>query len=353
MPTRERGVALVVVLLLLSMTVLIAAEVMDRLEQDRTRTENTLMMEQGYAYLLSAEALGVRALTADRESDRRAGEDIDACSEQDWAVSIGPLPWDNGVFLVSIQDLQGRLNVNNLVASREGQRSIDRVQVERFKRLLKLVLPGETAAGAADGLAEEAADWLDSNSLVDGLGGAEDTEYEYWRTGNTPMANVSELRALPSANVALWQAAGDNPLFSRYITALPEGTRVNVNTAPAEVLQSLLAGLDSDSATALVDARGQKPFATVDEVLALPALAALTATAKAEFKSALAVNSEYFQVSAQVAVGSRVMRLVSVVYRPLQGGAPRVVQRDLGQTFSAPEPACNPGWQDGEQETQG
>ena len=162
MNTRERGVALVLVLLLLSMTVLIAAEVMDRLEQDRTRTENVLMMEQGYAYLLSAEALGVRALVADSEADRKAGESIDACSEQDWAVNIGPLPWDNGVFFVSVQDLQGRLNVNNLVTSREGQRVIERAQVERLKRLLRLVLPGETAPDAADGLAEEAADWLDS-----------------------------------------------------------------------------------------------------------------------------------------------------------------------------------------------
>lgn len=350
MRIRSRGVALVVVLLLLAMTVLIAAEVMDRLEQDRTRTENTLFMEQGYAYLLSAEALGMRALSADREADRNAGEEVDACSEKDWAVDIGPLPWDNGIFFVSIQDLQGRFNLNNLVATRDGQRTLDRLQVDRLKRLLKSVLPDTDAADPGEALGEEAADWIDGNTLVDGLGGAEDTEYEDYRTGNVPFASVSELRALRSATPELWREADDKPLFTRYITALPEGTRLNVNTAPAEVLQAVIPGLDTGRAEALVAARDNKPFTTVDDLLALPELSGLSPAQKNELKASIGVNSEYFQVSSQVVVGNRVMRMASVVYRPLQGGAPQVVQRDLGQTFTTPEGACNPGWQRAEEE---
>lgn len=343
-----RGVALVIVLLLLSMTVLIAAEIMERLEQDRTRTENALLMEQGYAYLLSAEALGMRALAADREDDRQRAEAIDACSESDWAVSIGPMLWDNGIFAVSIQDLQGRFNLNNLVATKDGERTLDRLQVERLKRLLRLVLPD---ANTADPLAEEAADWIDSNTLVDGLGGAEDTEYESYRTGNTPFGDVSELRALRSATAAMWRETDDKPLFSRYITALPEGTRLNVNTAPLEVLQAVVPGISTEMAATIDAARQQKPFTQVDEVLALPGLSALTDTAKQELKAALVVNSEYFQVSAQVTVDDRNMRLISTVYRPLQGGIPQVVRRDLGAMFSAPEGACNPGWVAAEQES--
>lgn len=350
--TRMRGVALIMVLLLLSMAVLIAADIMERLEQDRTRTENILLLEQTWAWLLSAEALGMRALAADQEEDRRSGKNIDACSEKEWAIDIGPLSYDTGIFSVSIQDLQGRFNLNNLVASRDGGSNIDRLQIERLKRLLRLLLPN---AEAADALAEEAADWIDSNTLVDGLGGAEDSEYDAWRTGNVPFAHVSELRGLRSATVETWQVTGDKPLFSRYITALPETVRLNVNTAPAEVLQSMVSGLSSTQVNAITDFRRKEPFDTVDAVLALPELAALGAAEKTELKAALVVNSEYFRITTQVQMAGRTARLVSDVYRPAQNGVPQVVRRDLGEIFSTPESACNPGWQtdDVAQEKQG
>lgn len=340
---RARGVALVMMMLLLSMAVILGAQVMERLEQDRTRTENALLQEQMYAYLLSAEALGVRALVNDLANDRKNNKNVDACTEEAWAVNIGPLPWDNGIFQVSIQDLQGRFNLNNLAKSGDqGQRVLDRPQVERFKRLLHVVLPTGTNATDADTLAEEAADWTDSNTLVDGLGGAEDTEYEGWRTGNQPFGHVSELRALRSAKREQWLETDDKPLFSRYITVLPEGTRINVNTAPTAVLQALAPSLGSAGAEAIAQQRAQTPFASVDDVLNTPALANLQATEKKDLKDVLAVNSEYFQVVSRVVIGDRSARLVSYIYRPRQKGVPRVIMRDLGATFDQPEDACNP-----------
>lgn len=345
-PARQRGVALIMMLVLLSMAVIIGTQVMERLDQDRARTENVLLLEQMHAYLLSAEALGVRALVSDLASDRQQGGEIDACDEQDWAVAIGPLPWDRGVFSVSIQDLQGRYNLNNLAHSdSQGQRVLDRVQIERLKRLLRTSLPPDAAADGADALAEEAGDWTDSNTLVDGLGGAEDTEYEAWRTGNQPFGAVSELRALRSATLEQWlqTETDDKPLFSRYITVLPEGTTINVNTAPAEVLQAILPTLGTAGIDAILQQRAQKPFASVDEVLGLPGLNALSETGKNELKAAISVNSDYFQVVSRVALGARVARLVSHVYRPRQQGEARVVMRDFGESFNQPEEACNPG----------
>lgn len=338
---RQRGVALIMVLLLLSMAVLIGAQVMESLEASRTRTENALVMEQGYAYLLSAEALALQALQSDQEKDRRGSAPVDACDEQEWARELGPLPWDNGIFSVSIQDLQGRFNLNNLAVTGSEGRVLDRLQVERFKRLLRQVLP---LPEAADALAEEAADWTDSNMLVDGLGGAEDTEYQAWRTSNLPFAHVSELRALRSATAELWRGTDEYPAFTRYIAALPEGTRINVNTAPREVLLSLVPALGEAAVDAVIAARGEEAFATVDALLALPGLATVPEAALKELKDAVVVSSEYFQVMSEVVVAGRTTRLVSIVYRPRQGGVPVVVMRDLGATFMAPEGACNPGW---------
>lgn len=344
MRMRQRGVALIMMLLLLSMTVIIATQVMERLEQDRTRTQNVLLLEQMHAYLLSAESLGVRALASDLAHDREDNGEVDACDEEDWAVAIGPLTWDQGVFSVSVQDLQGRFNLNNLVRTDDqGVRSLDRVQLERLKRLLQATLPEEAAAKETEALVEEAGDWTDSNTLVDGLGGAEDTEYESWRTGNQPFGAVSELRALRSATRGQWLETDGKPLFSRYITVLPEGTTINVNTAPAEVLQALLPTLGTAGVDAVVKQREQKPFASVDEVLALPGLSGLGDADRNALKAAIGINSDYFQVVSQVAVGDRVARLVSHVYRPRQQGVARVVMRDLGDNFTAPEEACNPG----------
>ncbi len=342
--TRERGVALLMMMFLLVMAVLIGTQVMERLSQDQTRTENVLLQEQMYAYLLSAEALGVRALAADLTSDRRANKEVDDCGEKDWAVALGPLPWDRGQFSVSIQDLQGRFNLNNIAhANSDGQRSLDRIQMERLKRLLRLTLPRDGTEEAADALVEQAGDWTDSNTLVDGLGGAEDSDYEGWRTGNQLFGSVSELRALQSGLREQWRVMADQKPFSRYITVLPEGTTINVNTAPAEVLQALLPELDSAGVDALVQQRKQKPFTSIDEVMAIPAIAALGETDRNALKTAVGVSSDYFQVVSRVAIGERAAKLVSYVYRPRQKGEARVIMRDLGNMFGDDEDACNPG----------
>lgn len=338
----QRGVALMVALLLLALSVLVSTTFFERIDADRLRTEAVLQGEQGRAYLLGAEGIALQALAADAQDDKEKNRQTDDCGEKGWAVLLGPLPWDNGVFTVSIQDLQGLFNVNNLIQYRKGEERLDRAQVERFKRVLRQVLP---EPGQAEVLAEETVDWLDANALVDGLGGAEDTEYEDRRTGNLAMAGVDELRALRSATAADFAvdlAAGAGLPFTGYITALPHGTRINVNTAPKTVLASLVAGMDSSVAEAIVQARQTQPFANIDDVLGLPALAGLTEADQKELRAVLGTGSNYFRIMAQVEIGDRTLRLVSEVYRPEQGGALRVIRRDYGQVFSTPLPACNP-----------
>ncbi len=66
-----------------------------------------------------------------------------------------------------------------------------------------------------------------------------------------------------------------------FLSALPAGTPVNVNTAPAEVLATIVDGLDSDGLAALVAGRAQKPFATIAEFRSrLPQGATLSSEAR-------------------------------------------------------------------------
>ena len=67
-----------------------------------------------------------------------------------------------------------------------------------------------------------------------------------------PMADVSELRLVHGVNAALYQA------LKPYVTALPEPTPININTATPGVLRCLGQGLDASQADELLDARGKK-----------------------------------------------------------------------------------------------
>ncbi|HBI21433.1 MAG TPA: type II secretory pathway protein [Legionella sp.] len=67
-----------------------------------------------------------------------------------------------------------------------------------------------------------------------------------------PMADVSELRLIQGVNAALYRA------LRPYVTALPEPTPININTATLTVLRCLGQGLDASQAHELLEARGTK-----------------------------------------------------------------------------------------------
>src|SRR6185295_10760760 len=78
------------------------------------------------------------------------------------------------------------------------------------------------------------------------------------RAPNRPLLDVSSLGRIkgftPEAIARL----------APYVSALPESTPVNVNSAPAEVLHALIPGLDEGAARAIVEERSRKPFDSVD-----------------------------------------------------------------------------------------
>ena len=54
-----------------------------------------------------------------------------------------------------------------------------------------------------------------------------------------------------------------------YLTLLPDRTQVNVNTAPKEVIASVIEGFDLARAARLVQARQRNAFKSPDEVQTL------------------------------------------------------------------------------------
>ncbi len=202
-----------------------------------------------------------------------------------WARGIPALAVGGATVTASMTDEQAKFNVNNL-ADRNGPSEVD---LAAFKRLLaKLGLP-ET-------LADAVLDWVDGDDEVTAPGGAEDAYYAGreppYRTANREVAEVGELLLVKGFT------ADHLRRLEPYLTALPGRTRVNVNSASAEMLAALLPEVSLATAKAIVAARDKEPYgSSIDFARRLPATAAHVAG------ELLDVRSDYFIVRGSVRAG--------------------------------------------------
>jgi len=287
----QRGVALVTALLVVSLATVAAVAMATRLQVDVRRTGNLLHGEQAYAYALAAESWADVILRRDADDSN-----IDTLAE-DWATALPPIAVEGGFVSGRIQDLQGRFNVNNLIGT-DGKPS--EPDLEYFKRLLVLL-------EAEPELATALLDWIDADINATFPDGAEDDIYLLetppYRAANRPLVSTSELRLVKGYSAELIA------LLEPYITALPEATALNVNTASAVVLQALHADLGEMDAAQIIEARGEEGFTGLDAFLALDALAGL------ELDVDVDIKSDWFNVLTDVRIGRGQAQLESRMQR--------------------------------------
>jgi DNA uptake protein ComE-like DNA-binding protein len=83
-------------------------------------------------------------------------------------------------------------------------------------------------------------------------------------------------------------------------------TAVNVNTASADVLQSL--GLDRSVAESIVERRSREPFAKIEDVKAFPGMTTMIA-------GVLGISSDVFKVQSYATVGGYTRQIEAVITR--------------------------------------
>lgn len=341
---RQRGMALIIVLMLFAILATITAGVMYRQDRFRIRASNLLQWDKRYQYALAAEVVAVQALNDDLEADRRNDELVDDCTKERWAVQLPPTPYEDAVLSASVQDLQGRFNLNWLVNAEGNGFTRDDQARDMLTRLLRQTLPDPSKASL---LANEMADWIDSNNIVDAVEGAEDAAYRLRRTPNMPVAHESELRALRSFTV---EDRFANPLYWSLFTALPVDTKLNVNTAPRQVLDAVLGEVAGPGAAeAVMNLRKEEPITDISALMQQSPFAELEEKQKKTLSQWLGVSSEYFQVMVDVQVGDGVSRLISRIQRLSAGGADgtHVYSREMVPLLMPLEPACNPFYNEG------
>ncbi|WP_028241690.1 type II secretion system minor pseudopilin GspK [Stutzerimonas azotifigens] len=339
---RERGVALITVLLVVAIVTVVCAGLIARQQLSIRSTTNQMQARQAWQYALGGEALARAILARDAAQnpatpepaeeeppaeeappegaepapEQEAGEggegpkSVDHLGEA-WARPLPAFPIDGGEIRVRIEDLASRFNLNSLTQNQQPNEAA----IAQFRRLL-LGLQIEAP------YAERLVDWLDANQDPSGEYGAEDTAYARldppYRTAGRRLYDVSELRLL------LGMTEADFRRLAPHVTALPGDVPLNVNTVGARVLASIDDSLTLAAARAAVSERRPGGFRDIAAFLAQPSLAGTELQG-----TALAVGSQFFQVTSEVRLGDRRMALVSVLRRE-DDGEVKVMYRNLG-----------------------
>ncbi len=294
----QRGVALITAVLVTALAAVIAVALAARQQVDIRRTGNVLELEQAYQYAKGVEIMALQVLKLDWDNTNTRSQDW-LGKEELWTNPLPPTEIEGGQLAGLIEDMSGRFNINSLL---DGEGNVDNLALERFKNLL-------TVVGLQPDLANAVLDWIDTNSD----GGAEDGLYLGleipYRTANALMASTSELLLVQGFDLESYRK------LAPFVVALPEsGTKINVNTAPKEVLASLANGLTLNDVESLAQpTESANKHNTVNDFMTKPALNSRVK------EGGLAVTSDYFMATADVQIGRTTVRMSSLIYRKQDG----------------------------------
>ncbi|RTZ14594.1 general secretion pathway protein GspK [Vibrio aquaticus] len=324
MAKKQRGVALIIILLLLAVMVSIAATMADRLFSQFKRATNQINYQQAYWYTLGAEALAKVGI----EQSFKDSETINL--SQPWALEEQTYPLDFGTLTGRLVDKQACFNINALagVEAVAGSNQ-EPYLVATFQHLLEEL---EVENYQAETIAHSLWEFVDSNNSVNSASGVEDGFYESmspaYMTANSLLADASEMRAIQ-------QVSGDVVNKVRpYICALPAADlRLNVNTIAPDQAALLVAlfhpTLGLDKAKKVLENRPFDGWASVDDFLQEQQFSAITDEQKKQAKGYLSITTAYFELDAELLVGDSRMRVRSLLFSENKETA-TVIRRRFG-----------------------
>ncbi len=299
MSRRSAGVALITALLVVALATIASTALLSSSSLAIHRTAGLRDSEQAWWVARGVEAWVLGILESDRTDSQYDGLD------EDWSRPVDYLPVDQGFVRGTVQDLQGRINLNGINPKNPKT-------LEQFRRLLG----GLPDQDPQPGLVNAIEDWSDADQDPNSMHGAEDTDYlnltPPYRTANRSFTVVSELLAVRGMTPKLYEA------LRPHVAALPldaagKSTPINVNTASAAVLRALAAEVDEGKLRAWVERRVDEP---VRDAAGLEALIKDGPwPVGSEVKDQLAWRSQYFQIQGEVFVGSSRVALYSLIQR--------------------------------------
>ncbi|ADM99369.1 type II secretion protein K [Dickeya dadantii] len=342
MSRRQRGVALLIVMLMLSLMVTIAASITERSGKAWQRTSNLLNRTQARWYALGAEALISSVLQRDAQASPES-----TFIGQPWSKVDHQMMADGSEIRAQVLDGQACLNLNALSPAKKpapgnnntsgnaGNSNTDTnnqsppakggnpeqgpYAAQVFRQLLMVL--GEDPK-QAERVTDAVRDWIDEDSEPL-MNGAEDDSYVNFHPGNQRMTDVTELRAVMGVDAALYRR------LLPYVCVLPvDKLVINVNTLTPEsapLLSALFMGeMSAEAAERVLQQRPPQGWRNLNDFMGL---SALPENAKTGVRQVLAIKSDWFFADIQIRVDDSEFYQRSLFHR---GKQIEVVQRQYG-----------------------
>lgn len=316
MPSKQQGIALLTVLLVLGLAAFLARDMILVGRADSQRQIAIRDSLQAGYYVRGGEAYARALLRQDKLADLDAERTMDGKTEAWFHESLN-FSLDDGEMLIRIEDLQGRFNLNNVLTA-DGK--VDATVFAQLQRLL-------TRQGLSDAAAQGILDWIDPG-LGQGAAGNEDSPLRAANpprlSPNTLLVDVFELQGLDVLSREQFKQ------IEPFLTSLPSGTSINVNTARAEVLGALPAQGGSQGFSRLVARQRLKSWEQLGAALRENGVGNAV-----QLTPYLTTQSEYFQIEVVALYRDRSARWRSVIHRDPETGDISVMYRSRIGTLGA------------------
>ena len=217
-----KGSALLTALFIMTLVAIVATAMSTKVQLDIYRTKLIVTHDKLYLASQAVTFWALNELSNKKNKFSKANAKGMLSQYPQNMVNIDNTVTLNG----AIYDLQAQYNLNNLS---------NKKTMAGFINLISAVIP-EIVENEKTKLTLAVNDWLSSYELARG----KDTYLSYYMSQKPPyypshqlMSSKSEFRLIKDVNASIYLA------LEPYISALPETTPININTAPIQVLKSL------------------------------------------------------------------------------------------------------------------
>jgi len=247
----QQGVALLMALLLVAVVTVLASAILWRV--DIWVTQIKVLRDARQAHRLVMGGVDwARSVVYERQRQRVSKDHLGEA----WATRVPPIPVAGGEISGQMFDEQSKFNMAWLLAG-------DPYAWGQYERLLQALGLPPSLAGA----------------LKSALSGKVSERIRYMGTAS--------LETLPGYTPEVIEKLG------KYITLLPNmNSKLNVNTAPVELIYAIVPGLSLQQAKEIIDRRAAAPFEYTPDFYTL-----LTGDVRDKFRTeSISVRSDFFRV---------------------------------------------------------
>ncbi len=295
----ERGVALILALLIL--TILVAL-ILEFDAEARRELRDAAAFRDGLKATILARA-GVQAARAvlrqDSQLEARTQVHYDGPGDL-WMIPLSDFPIGDGFVTATVEDERAKLNLNALANLPDPQAKVP--MILRYKRLFEYLQVDPRVVDAI-------VDWVDQDEIPE-PDGAESNYYQTlrppYRAANAPLQSLDELLLVKGVTPEMIAR------LVKYVTVYPAqgDSKVNLNTADPLVIRALDGRISPSMAGEIVQGRPYRNMQDLDRISSFEPIAK-----ELRLTQTYDIKSQYFAVRGTIRVNETVRAAHAVVRR--------------------------------------